>query len=168
MFTDNQQDVLWALMHDKHHAIAPGQPNPVMDTLAPHYEVPTKPLFRGLTMHDRKQIMAMDRGSGTFVLDCYASFTESRLVAECFARESQIMLVLTAPPKAFCYHRHMAKLITDAGNSECDVDTRIELLAGLDREKEWILPFGLTYKATQARTALSAQGHEIAIFYVTV
>lgn len=168
MFTDNQQDVLWALMHDKHHAIAPGQPNPVMDALAPHYEVPTKPLFRGLTMHDREQVMAMDKDSGTFVLDSYSSFTESRLVAECFARESQMLLMLNAPPKAFCYHRHMTKLINEAGDSECDIDTRIELLAGLEREKEWILPFGLTYMTALARIEVSAQGHELAIFYVTV
>ncbi len=164
MFTDSQQDVLWALMHDKYHAIAPGQRNPDMDNLAPHYEQPTKPLFRGLTMHDREQIMAMDRRTNTFTLNSYTSFSESRPVAEAFGRDSQIVLVLKKPPRAFCYHHHMKKLIIDAGDSECDAETRIDLLAGLEREVEWILPFGLTYKATSARRVLSGDT-EVALFY---
>lgn len=167
MFTDSQQDVLWALMHDKYHAIAPGQRNPDMDNLAPHYEQPVKPLFRGLTMDDRKQVMAMDRRTGTFKLDSYASFTESRPVAEAFGRDSQMVLVLTKPPKAFCYYQHMAKLIIDAGDSECDAETRTLLLSGLERETEWILPFGLTYKATSARRVLSGDT-EVALFYCEV
>lgn len=162
-FTEAQENIIWTLMHDKGHVLAPNRKNRSLDGLIAKYgTTPDKVLYRGLYSEEADGILRQMEKQGYVALNKYLSFSENPVVAEKFAARSKTNTILEIPAtgpsnkrKAFCYHKAARDLIMAADlDAEFggDIEERDYTIELLDLELEWIYEYQFKFKVVRSRT----------------
>lgn len=158
-YTEDQQDVLMGLVHDKSNIIPTSGSDDDLDELIKKYsDAPKVPLYRGIYQQELSRITEQMEDQGYVRLNRYLSMTEDKNLAKKFA-ETRVILELmptgtATKRKGFNYHDRLEKYILSIPLEEAfsgDSEWRDGLIDMVRKEKEWIYPVGYKFKVSGTR-----------------
>lgn len=157
-YTEEQQEVLMGLIHDKSQIISAfGGDDDLNELIRKYSEVPKKPLYRGIYRQEQSRINEQLEEQGYARLNRYMSFSEDKAIAKKFAEVHVVLELLPASSpklKGFNYHQRLKDYILSIPLEEAfsgDEEWRDDLIEGVEEEKEWIYPVGYKFKVVGTR-----------------